>query len=196
MECSLEALARVSRRCLPRHPPRRRLPGRRTRPPSGTSPPASRSPQVAAAAEGAALITAAIDIPAPREDRLDGDERLRGDEAHHHQPVVCRTLQGNEHGAWDVREQVTKGNLFVPTIHNVVRDDYQPYTLIRFRKAGGDLKDRAGRVAAGAAERRPGHAGDLRQPRRRQHRRSGFPGARGPDARTRPRCWSTCGGNA
>jgi hypothetical protein len=28
----------------------------------------------------------------------------------------------------------------MPTVHNVFRSDYQPYSVIRFRKAGGDLK--------------------------------------------------------
>ncbi len=41
---------------------------------------------------------------------------------------------------WDVREQVTHGGLFTPTIHNVYRSDYQPFSVIRFHKAGGDLK--------------------------------------------------------
>jgi hypothetical protein len=43
-------------------------------------------------------------------------------------------------GAWDVREQVTRGNLIMPTIHNIYRSDYQPYSLIRFHRVAGDLK--------------------------------------------------------
>ncbi len=96
--------------------------------------------EVAAADNGAALITAAIDIPAGAKtvwtvmnDCADMKRIITS-------LVVCRTLQGDDHGAWAVREQVTKGNLFVPTIHNVVHNDYQPYSLIRFHKAGGDLK--------------------------------------------------------
>jgi hypothetical protein len=55
--------------------------------------------------------------------------------------IDCRILQGDAgRGGWDVRETVTKGGLFIPTIHNVYRSDYQPYSLIRFRKAGGDLR--------------------------------------------------------
>jgi len=43
-----------------------------------------------------------------------------------------------------VREQITRGNLFIPSIRNVVRADYQPYSLIRFRRVGGDLKAEEG----------------------------------------------------
>jgi hypothetical protein len=56
----------------------------------------------------------------------------------------CRVLSGDARYGWDIREQITKGNFFVPTIRNVVRNDYQPYTLIRFHKAGGDLKSEEG----------------------------------------------------
>jgi uncharacterized membrane protein len=56
----------------------------------------------------------------------------------------CKILSADPRHNWDVREQITKGSLFVPTIRNVVRNDYQPYTLIRFRKAGGDLKEEEG----------------------------------------------------
>ena len=52
----------------------------------------------------------------------------------------CKILSGDMRKGWDVREQITRGNFFVPTIHNVIRNDYQPYTLIRFHKAGGDLR--------------------------------------------------------
>ncbi|WGM38976.1 SRPBCC family protein [Caulobacter sp. NIBR1757] len=52
--------------------------------------------------------------------------------------TVCRVV---EKGAtWDVREQVSKGNMFVPTIRNLVRADYTPYSRITFRRTGGDLK--------------------------------------------------------
>jgi carbon monoxide dehydrogenase subunit G len=52
--------------------------------------------------------------------------------------TVCRVV---EKGAnWDVREQVSQGNMFVPTIRSLVRADYTPYTRIVFKKAGGDLK--------------------------------------------------------
>lgn len=52
--------------------------------------------------------------------------------------TVCRVLQKGPN--WDVREQVSQGNMFVPTIRNVVRADYTPYSRITFRRTGGDLK--------------------------------------------------------
>ena len=52
----------------------------------------------------------------------------------------CRVLSADPGGGWDVREQVTRGDWIVPTIHNVYRSDYQPYSLIRFHKVGGDLR--------------------------------------------------------
>lgn len=56
--------------------------------------------------------------------------------------TVCRVV---EKGAnWDVREQISQGNMFVPTIRSLVRADYTPYTRITFRKAGGDLKQMQG----------------------------------------------------
>ena len=50
----------------------------------------------------------------------------------------CRVMSSGP--GWDVREQTTHGGIFVPTIHNIYRSDYQPFTLIRFHKVGGDLK--------------------------------------------------------
>ncbi|HEX3916480.1 MAG TPA: SRPBCC family protein [Caulobacteraceae bacterium] len=54
----------------------------------------------------------------------------------------CRVLQSGP--GWDVREQVTHGGFLVPTIHNVYRSDYQPYSLIRFHRVAGDLKVETG----------------------------------------------------
>ena len=51
----------------------------------------------------------------------------------------CKITQGGWRQGWDVRETMTKGNLIVPAIHNIVRDDFQPYSLVRFHKIGGDL---------------------------------------------------------
>lgn len=86
----------------------------------------------------AARITAAIDIDAPPQRVW----AVMTDCAQARRIIanltVCRTV---ERGAgWDVREQVTKGNLFVPTLRNLVRSDYQPYRLIRFRSVGGDIQ--------------------------------------------------------
>jgi len=50
----------------------------------------------------------------------------------------CRVLSSGP--GWDVPEQTTRGGLFVPPLHNVYRSDYQPFSLIRFHKVGGDLK--------------------------------------------------------
>jgi len=52
--------------------------------------------------------------------------------------TVCRVVEKGP--GWDVREQVSQGNMFVPTIRNVVRADYTPHSRIVFRKTGGDLK--------------------------------------------------------
>jgi hypothetical protein len=50
----------------------------------------------------------------------------------------CRVLSSGP--GWDVREQVTRGGLFTPTIRNIYRSDYQPFGLIGFHRVGGDLK--------------------------------------------------------
>ncbi|HEY2707824.1 MAG TPA: SRPBCC family protein [Caulobacteraceae bacterium] len=89
---------------------------------------------------GVGLIHAAVDIPAPpqRVWRIMTDCRETPKLITSADP--CRVISADPHGAWDVREQVTRGGLLVPTIHNVYRSDYQPYTSIRFHKVGGDLK--------------------------------------------------------
>jgi hypothetical protein len=90
--------------------------------------------------DGAALIRAAVDIPASPQTvwAVMTDCRLA------FRMIAdltrCSVLEGDLRKGWDVREQVTHGNLFLPDIHNVVHSDYQPYTLIRFRRVGGDLK--------------------------------------------------------
>ena len=89
---------------------------------------------------GSALIHAAIDIAAPPRTvwavMTDCKMAVR--------LVVtvtsCKILKGDERAGWDVREQVTRGNLFVPTLRNVFHSDYQRYTLIRFHRIGGDLR--------------------------------------------------------
>jgi carbon monoxide dehydrogenase subunit G len=52
--------------------------------------------------------------------------------------TVCRVVEKGPN--WDVREQVSQGNMFLPTIRNVVRADYTPYSRITFRRTGGDMK--------------------------------------------------------
>ena len=90
--------------------------------------------------DGAWLIHAAIDVPAPPRTvwAVMTDCKMAA------RLVVtvtsCRILSGDQGQGWDVREQVTRGNLFVPEIRNVLRTDYKPYSLIRFRRVGGNLK--------------------------------------------------------
>ncbi len=88
---------------------------------------------------GAAVIRAVVDIPRPA--RLVW--RVMTDCAYAARLVStvtsCRVLKADPAGAWDVREQVTRGGLFFPPIHNIFRSDYTPFSEIRFRKVGGDL---------------------------------------------------------
>jgi hypothetical protein len=58
--------------------------------------------------------------------------------------ISCKILQSDPAHGTEVRETVTSGNLLVPTIHNVVRETLQPYSLIRFSKAGGNLTQEEG----------------------------------------------------
>ena len=96
--------------------------------------------EVLPAADGAGLIHAAIDIAAPPRTvwAVMTDCKMAA------RLVVtltsCKVIQGDQRTGWDVREQVTKGNLFVPAIRNVFRSDYQPWTLIRFHRISGDLR--------------------------------------------------------
>lgn len=90
--------------------------------------------------DGAWLIHAAIDIPAPPRTvwGVMTDCRLA---AHLVTTVTsCKILSGDQEKGWDVREQVTRGSILLPEIHNVLRADYQPYQVIRFHRAGGNLK--------------------------------------------------------
>src|ERR1022692_3252370 len=96
--------------------------------------------EVLPADDGAGLIHAAIDIAAPPRVvwAVMTDCRMAS------RLVVsvtsCKVMQGDQRNGWDVREQVTKGNFFVPVLHNVFRSDYQPYSLIRFHRLSGDLR--------------------------------------------------------
>ena len=114
--------------------------------------------EVLASADGAGQIQAAIDIPAPPKtvwtimNDCSGMNRIIAT------MTSCKILSGDPRRGWDIREQVTRGNLLVPTIHNVIRNDYQPYTLIKFHKAGGDLRIEEGEwrlepLAGGAGTR-------------------------------------------
>lgn len=96
--------------------------------------------EVAAADDGAGLIHAAIEIPAPPKTVWEVMRDCRLANRLITSVTSCKVLQNDSVHGWDVRETVTRGNFFVPSIHNVVRSDYQPYRLIRFKKAGGNLK--------------------------------------------------------
>jgi len=96
--------------------------------------------EVAAAPNGAVLIHAAIDIPAPAKTVWTVMTECRYAQKLIATVTSCRSVQGDARNGWDIRETVTKGDFFVPTIHNVTRTDYTPYSHIGFRKAGGDLK--------------------------------------------------------
>lgn len=100
--------------------------------------------EVRSAPNGLALIHAAIDIPAPAKTvwLVMNDCRLLPRLIT--STIGCRVLQADPARLTDVRETVTRGNFFLPTLHNVVREDFQPFSLIRFAKAGGDLKAEQG----------------------------------------------------
>ena len=87
-----------------------------------------------------ALIHGAVEINAPPEKVW----RIMNDCAMAKRLVanitVCRILKTGPNGAWDVKEQVTEGSFLVPSLRNVYRDDYTPFTSIRFSRVDGDLK--------------------------------------------------------
>jgi hypothetical protein len=97
--------------------------------------------EVAPAQDGAGLIHAVIDIPAPPKVVWMVMNDCRYIRRLITSAIDCHVVQGDAaRTGWDIKETVTKGNFFIPTIHNIYRSDYQPYSLIRFRKAGGDLR--------------------------------------------------------
>ena len=96
--------------------------------------------QVTPSTDGAELIEAAIDIHAPARTVwmvMNDCGRMKRMVS---STMLCRTVEGDPRQGWDVREQITKGNFFVPTLRNLVRNDYQPFSLIRFHRVGGDLR--------------------------------------------------------
>jgi hypothetical protein len=100
--------------------------------------------EVEPAPDDAVLIHAAIDIPAPPKVVW----TVMNDCAKANRIIVtvtsCKILQSDPAHGTETRETVTKGNFFVPTIYNIVREDLQPYSSIRFRKAGGNLRQEQG----------------------------------------------------
>ncbi len=96
--------------------------------------------EVLPAEDGAGLIHAAIDIAAPPKVVWAVMTDCRMASRLIVSVTSCRVVQGDQRSGWDVREQVTKANFFVPELRNVFRSDYQPYSLIRFHRLSGDLK--------------------------------------------------------
>jgi len=86
----------------------------------------------------AALIHAAIDIPAPAERIWKAMTDCRYAARLVTNVTRCRVL--SQGPGWDIREHVTAGNMFLPTLRNVFRSDYEPYRRIRFQRVDGDLK--------------------------------------------------------
>jgi hypothetical protein len=100
--------------------------------------------EVAPAPNGAVLIHAVVDIPASPK-VVWTVMRDCGRAAKLIVTVTsCTITQSDPAHNTDVRETVTRGNLFIPTIHNVVREDFDTYRSIRFQKAGGNLKEEKG----------------------------------------------------
>ena len=85
------------------------------------------------------VIRAAIDIAAPRERvwRVMTDCARSGTLIHN---STCRIVSGNMLAGSDVREQVMAGNIVFPSMHNVVRTDYTPFSSMRFRRTAGDFQ--------------------------------------------------------
>ena len=100
--------------------------------------------EVAAGPGGAPFLHAAVDIAAPPKVVWTVMNDCRYIRRLIASAIDCHVVSGDARTGSDVRETVTKGALFIPDVHNVYRSDYQPYSLIRFRKVGGNLKTEVG----------------------------------------------------
>ncbi len=114
--------------------------------------------EVAPAPNGAVLIHAVVDIPAPAKVVWEVMNNCKYAAKLIVTVTSCRIVESDPAHNADIRETVTKGNLFLPTIHNIVREQFDLYRLIRFQKAGGNLKEEQGEwrltpVGAGAVTR-------------------------------------------
>jgi hypothetical protein len=89
---------------------------------------------------GVGLIHGAIDIAAPPQLVWQVMTDCRETPKLITSAAPCKVLSADPAGAWDVREQLTHGAWPIPDIRNVYRSDYQPFSLIRFRRVAGDLK--------------------------------------------------------
>ena len=96
--------------------------------------------EVLADTDGAALIRAAVDIAAPPSTVWAVMTDCALTKRFITNVVSCTVLQGDQRSGWDVRDQFSRGNMFLPDIHNVVRSEYHPCTHIRFKRAGGNLE--------------------------------------------------------
>ena len=153
--------------------------------------------EVLPSADGAGVIHAAIDIAAPPRTVW----AVMTDCGMASRLVVsvtsCTVVQGDQRAGWDIREQVTRGNFFVPVIHNVFRSDYQPYSLIRFHRLGGDPS--GSRKANGDCRRSTAAPAPPRSPTSTASRPTSSPRPSWfapPCRRIRPRFFSTCAAKA
>jgi hypothetical protein len=100
--------------------------------------------EVSPAPNGAVLVHAAVDIPATPKVVW----TVMRDCSRAAKLIItvtsCTIMQSDPAHNADIRETVTRGNFFIPTIHNVVREDFDTYRSIRFQKAGGNLKEEKG----------------------------------------------------
>ncbi|HWF01226.1 MAG TPA: SRPBCC family protein [Caulobacteraceae bacterium] len=96
--------------------------------------------EVVAAPHGAAMIHGAIDIDAPARAIWQVMTDCQRVPRMITNLASCRVLERNPDGRSLVRETVTRGSPFIGPIRNVVREDYEPYSRIRFARVGGDLR--------------------------------------------------------
>ena len=57
---------------------------------------------------------------------------------------ACRVTAADPAGRWDVREHVVDWLWPLPSVRSVFRSEYEPFTLIRFRRIEGTLKSLEG----------------------------------------------------
>ena len=96
--------------------------------------------EVTPSTEGAMLIHAAIDIDAPAKTIWTVMNDCRFAAKLVVTMTTCRVTQSDPARNWEIKEEITKGTFIVPTLRNVIRSDYTPYSLIHFHRVGGDLK--------------------------------------------------------
>ena len=106
---------------------------------------------------GAGVIHAAIDIAAPPSTVWAILTRCGA--AHLAATMKsCKVIQGDQHIGWDIRERITRGSLFTPSIRDVIYTQYNAPLSIRFHRVDGDLKAEEGEtrlepIEGGAATR-------------------------------------------